>query len=190
MRTIIAGTDLGPEAGGCNEAFQTAPEPGSSGTCARPPLAERWDVRDGGITLKAVEVIPLGSKQRGFSLLEVLVAFSILALVLGVLLNIFSTSLRGSGVAQHYTQAAILGDSLIGALGSEIPLTSGSHQGQHGELFSWRVVISPSSLDSGGVLPEGVEPLEVRVQVSWTEFGSERTLDFSTLRLTNPNQGS
>jgi len=186
MRTIIAGTDLGPEAGGCNEAFQTAPEPGSSGTCARPPLAERWDVRDGGITLKAVEV---GSKQRGFSLLEVLVAFSILALVLGVLLNIFSTGLRGSGLAQHYTQAAILGDSLIGAVGSEIPLTSGSHQGQHGELFSWRVVISPSGLDSGGVLPEGVEPLEVRVEVSWSDMGSERTLDFATLRLTNPNQG-
>lgn len=132
----------------------------------------------------------LGSSQGGFSLLEVLVAFSILALVLGVLLNIFSTSLRSSSVAQHYTQAGILGDSLIGALGSEIPLTPGSHQGQHGELFSWRVMISSSGLDTGGVLPEGVEPLEVRVQVSWSELGSERTLDFVTLRLTNPNQGT
>ena len=39
------------------------------------------------------------NRQRGFSLLEVLVAFAILSVSLGVLLQVFATGLRNAGVA-------------------------------------------------------------------------------------------
>ena len=43
--------------------------------------------------------------ERGFSLLEILVAFSILALSLGVFMQIFSASLRNADITRDQAQA-------------------------------------------------------------------------------------
>ena len=45
------------------------------------------------------------SPQCGFSLLEVLVAFAILSVSLGVLLQVFATGLRNVGMADDYSRA-------------------------------------------------------------------------------------
>ena len=45
------------------------------------------------------------NKQQGFSLLEILIAFSILALSLGILLKIFAAGVNTAMIAENYTAA-------------------------------------------------------------------------------------
>ena len=51
------------------------------------------------------------NRQSGFSLLEVLVAFAILSMSLGVLYQAFSNSLRNVGASGDYSRAMIIGEA-------------------------------------------------------------------------------
>ncbi len=51
--------------------------------------------------------------NRGFSLLEVIVALAILGITVVTIFQFFSTGLRGVRKAEEYTQALIIAESLI-----------------------------------------------------------------------------
>jgi general secretion pathway protein I len=83
---------------------------------------------------------------RGFSLLEVLVAFAILALSLTVLMQVFSTGLRNISVGEDYTRAVLLAESVLASVGVEQSLQEGEQTGafddRYGEEYRWRVAVS------------------------------------------------
>jgi prepilin-type N-terminal cleavage/methylation domain-containing protein len=49
--------------------------------------------------------------SRGFSLLEVLVAFTILTMLLGALFQVFSNGLRAARAGDSYTRATVIAQS-------------------------------------------------------------------------------
>ncbi|MET0055656.1 MAG: type II secretion system protein, partial [Candidatus Thiodiazotropha sp. 6PLUC10] len=69
------------------------------------------------------------SRQKGFSLLEVLVAFTLLALTLGVMMKTLSSNSRGLVIASQHSQAATLAESLISEVGVTEPLQVSSLEG-------------------------------------------------------------
>jgi general secretion pathway protein I len=77
---------------------------------------------------------------RGFSLLEVLVAFAIMALALGALMQVFSTGLRTVTLGDEYTRAVLLAESKLAAMGVEEPLQEGEQSGTFDEHYRWRTV--------------------------------------------------
>ena len=144
---------------------------------------------------------------RGFSLLEVLVAFVILALVLGTLMEIFSGGLRNVGLAGEYQRAVLLGQSKLAAVGIELPLTEGESQGEFDPTYRWQISIKPfqdSLMELGepaapaapaapggpgapaplvAVLP--VTLLEVEIRVLWGTGDQSRTISLNAVRLAN-----
>jgi general secretion pathway protein I len=88
---------------------------------------------------------PVWRRQKGFSLLEVLVAFSILALSMGVLMQIFSGGLRNVELSSHHAKAVALAKSLLARVGTEIPVLAGEQSGEFGdparpaEQYSWQI---------------------------------------------------
>lgn len=122
-------------------------------------------------------------RQGGFSLLEVLVAFAILALSLGVLMQIFSRATIATVTSSQYSQAASLAEAVLNDVGFEIPLEEGSRSGQSEAGFAWEVTIVPLEFgDALGVAPTAT-PYRVNATVIWADNGRARRFALSTLRL-------
>jgi general secretion pathway protein I len=128
-------------------------------------------------------------RQAGFSLLEVLVAFAILAVSLGVLMQIFSRATLTSVTAAEYSRAASLAQARLAAVGNAIPLTPGGTSGDPEDGFAWELSITPAELGeptpdrSAFAAPAPFNPYRVTVTVLWHDGARVRRLSLSTLRL-------
>lgn len=132
-------------------------------------------------------------KQQGFSLLEILIAFSILALSLGILLKIFSGGVNTAMVAEDYTVATQIAESLIAKTGSEIPIKEHQSSGDEGDKYHWELIISPYALSSEGFDPKTApaELFKVNVTVNWGDGDSDdRQIQLTTLKLAAKNNGA
>lgn len=125
--------------------------------------------------------------ERGFSLLEVLVAFAILAVSLGVLLQIFSRASLTTATAAQYSRAVALAESRLAAVGVEIPLEEGRLGGEVGETLVWELSMSALESDDSAIQTSWV-PWQVNVSVLWREGAQARRLTLSSLRL-GPRSG-
>ena len=128
-------------------------------------------------------------RQQGVSLLEVLVAFAILGLCLGVLLQVFSGGLRNTALAEDYTQAALYAESILAAVGGEAPLAPGEDLGRVNDKFAWRIRIEPY-VDE--LLPQDSPAVLywVTVEVFWQGVVSNRSVVLETLRLAPLPEGA
>jgi general secretion pathway protein I len=124
----------------------------------------------------------VGRSSGGFTLIEVIVAFTIMALALAALLQSFATGLRNLGMAESYTGAALRARSKLAEIGQILPLEAGEQSGELDDGFQWHALIEPYA----PAVPEGVpgDPRlsgqRVEVPISWA---GGRAVSLSTLRL-------
>ena len=124
--------------------------------------------------------------QKGFSLLEVLVAFTVLALSLGVLFQLFSTAVRGVLQSEHYSKALIIAEARLALLGREEPLEQGEKTGVEGSIYRWRTEVTPyveeEQEDTTARLQQ-IKPYQVSVHVGWDESEARYPVTLTTLRI-------
>ena len=89
--------------------------------------------------------------KRGFTLLEVLIAFAILAVALTALMQAFSQGMRNLEVAENYATAAMLARSKMAEIGAAISVEEGEHSGEFEDGWQWRVVVFPYRGADGAV---------------------------------------
>jgi general secretion pathway protein I len=73
----------------------------------------------------------------------VLVAFAILALSLGVLLQIFQRAMSTTAVSADYSRIVALAEAKLASVGADIPLEEGVHTGEPEDGMDWIVNIEP-----------------------------------------------
>ena len=128
------------------------------------------------------------NKQKGFSLLEILIAFSILAISLGILLKIFSAGINTAVVAEDYTAAVQIAESLMAKTGLESPLQAGEDSGTENDKYEWQVMVTPYLFN-----PDNLDEMtitttlfKVKVIVNWDiEKTKRRQIELTTLKLVN-----
>jgi len=130
-------------------------------------------------------------RAAGFSLLEVLVAFVILALVGTVLFRLFGASLNNAGAADEYSRVAAFAESRLTLLALDLPLHETSEQGASDDgRYTWTTkvepYVAPATTDDQARLADML-PMRLwrlSVVVRWPgEMGNSRSISLSTLRL-------
>ncbi|WP_447784145.1 type II secretion system protein XpsI [Stenotrophomonas bentonitica] len=128
--------------------------------------------------------------QRGYSLLEVIVAFALLALALTLLLGSLSGAARQVHNADLRTRAMLHAQSLLAATGIEQPLQEGRSQGDWEDgRYRWELQVEPYVDARASALPQaaattvsGHTLAQLTLQVRWGEGNGER-LQWRSLRL-------
>lgn len=85
--------------------------------------------------------------NRGFTLVEVLIAFAILAVTLTALIQAFSQGLRSLEVAEDYATATMLARSKMAEIGPLIAVEESEFTGEFENGWQWRVEIVPFADD-------------------------------------------
>lgn len=134
-----------------------------------------------------MEAIANGSARRaapqcGFSLLELLVAFSIMAMSLAALYHAVGTSVRGFSAAERHVKAALLAESLL-ALHDVVPAEGVQLTGTQGADFAWALSSAPAQLS---IEHPAWELHRVEVEVCWDDRGRARCFRLATLRFVAP----
>jgi general secretion pathway protein I len=136
--------------------------------------------------------MPAPTRQRGFTLIEIVVAFAILALGLGIAMQIAAGAMRNARQAAIRTDAALYAQSLLDTVGVGERLEEGSSSGEFGEQFRWTLRADPYEIESESPIAPGMSPVQLyrlQLDVTWETHGKEQVASFVTLRALTPDAG-
>jgi len=131
------------------------------------------------------------NKQQGFTLLEILVAFTLLAVTYATVMQIIAGSAKNTVKASQNTKIAMLVQSKLDGLGLFEKLEEGSSSGEFDEKTSWVLDITPYDVphegDDDNQDISTVELMDVTLTVT-SQLGSKESVNaFHTLRAITPD---
>lgn len=121
--------------------------------------------------------------MQGFTLIEVLVAFSITALFTGAVLQVISGSLAGTRSSADRLYILAQAESKLAQFGTELPLTPGESSGALGEDIEWRTVVAVDEDLLSGRPDAAILPYRIRIEIRTLEGDGRTLLELETLRL-------
>lgn len=128
--------------------------------------------------------------QRGFTLMEILIAFVVLAAAVGILYRTFSIGLRNVDAVAGYSEAIAVAEAKLTGLGLEQPLQEGDESGTtEDRRYNWQVAVRPytppgATPDQPGGFFSPHQLLRTTVTVTWNERRDQkRTVELSTIRM-------
>lgn len=127
-------------------------------------------------------------RQRGYTLLEVIVAFALLALALTLLLGILSGAARQVRGSSDAARAALYAQSLLAQVGTGEAIVAGQRDGAFEDgRYRWQMRIAPWRDRSLATARQQVDPnaaglFEITLAVQWGDAGPGQRLQLQSLR--------
>lgn len=119
---------------------------------------------------------------RGFTLIEVLVAFVILAFSLGALTSLFSGSLQAVRFGEDYAHATALAQVQLARIDADGLAGAGLETGETEDGYRWNVEAAQMPDMEEATSGSAFIPLAVTVTVSWGALDN-RSVTLTTVRL-------
>lgn len=132
-----------------------------------------------------------GTEEKGFSLLEVIIALSILAVGLVTLLELFAGSLRLTGKASQRTLAVIHAQNVMDSLFAQGFLEDGEDSGELSDGYFWQANVQEIFPDEEGEDSEAASPdnrrtffhlKEIEIRIGWEEGERQRSFVLRSMR--------
>ena len=129
-----------------------------------------------------------GRRQRGYSLIEVIVAFALLALALTLLLGTLSGATRQVRWSGDAGRAALHAQSLLDQVGVGERLQAGQSAGEFDDgRYRWTLLVAPwtdpALLPAATIDPAAARLYGVTLSVQWGDGRPGEQLQLRTLRL-------
>lgn len=127
--------------------------------------------------------------MRGFTLLEVLIAFVIAALALGVMFNVAVDALKSTAISARYEEAVVRARSHLAMATKGGALMPGDWSGDDGNGYRWRLHVMPVSEASTRRSGGPAVPLvlyAVSVSITWTDSDQTRQVQLDTEQIGQP----
>jgi len=121
----------------------------------------------------------LGNKG-GFTLLEVLVAFVLLATTVTVILQLFSSGIRALSVSEDYATAVIKAESKMREILDNDQLSENVWSETSPEGYRFDITVAQTHETRTKDLP--LKTLEIDVTMSWNKGGKNRSLTLNTMK--------
>lgn len=128
--------------------------------------------------------------ERGFTLVETLIAFAILSLTLVALYGAFGTSVTGLARARGVDEAVLIAQSRLAELAAAKVLPPVFEGGVEGSSYRWRLELVPSEASEP---PEQatapLRPQKIKLVVDWLENGRRRQVAVEQILLLQRQPG-
>ncbi len=130
-------------------------------------------------------------EEKGFTLLEVIIALSILAVGLVTIIELFAGSLRLTGKASQRTLAVIHAQNVMDSLFAQEFLEDGEDSGELPDGYFWRANVQEIFPDEEGEGSEEASPdnrhtdfhlKEIEVFIGWEEGERQRNFVLRSMR--------
>jgi general secretion pathway protein I len=122
--------------------------------------------------------------KDGFTLLEVLVAFVLLATTLTVILQLFSSNIKALSVSEDYASAVVRVESKMREILDNEQLAENAWSETSPEGYRFDVTVAKAYEERTKDLP--VKVLEIGVTMSWKMGGKDRSLKLNTMKAVKP----
>jgi len=123
------------------------------------------------------------NRGHGFTLVELLVALTLLAVVGGTLLQLFHSGLRTARLAGAQSHAVLLARSKLTELQAYPALQPGTLAGDFDDDYRWEAVLTPLP-DAGGAEPARLQLLDLVLTIAWGEDTDARSFSLHSRLLT------
>ncbi len=124
------------------------------------------------------------SRAAGFTLVEMLVAFTVAVLLLGAVYRVFSAGLRAEGSAESYGKAVLIAQSSLDTLWLG-PVAEGDVSDRVGG-YARHVRVKRRSDLTGSDQRRPLAAYEIGVDVLWRDGLRQRQVSLSAIRLGPP----
>lgn len=124
--------------------------------------------------------------RKGFTLIEILVALSILGIGLAIVLQLFSGGLRSAKISEEYTKALWYGKAKMEEMLATKELTEGETEGRFDSQYSWRAEVEKANPSLGLREEEASLPVDlyrIVLRVTWASGAGQRRLEIESLRV-------
>jgi len=124
------------------------------------------------------------SESRGFTLLEILVGFTITAVLMVLLLQVLTGGLESSHRSSNEVSAVLAAQSALEELGQSVPMHDGEERTIDRDPFRITTAVRRTTehvaADTSALY---AVPYDVRVTVTWHEGRQDRSVSLRSLRL-------
>jgi prepilin-type N-terminal cleavage/methylation domain-containing protein len=132
---------------------------------------------------KIRKVHDIVASNKGFTLLEILVALAILATAVTIIFQLFSAGLRNVAVSEDVVSAAVRAEAKMREVLSNEELTENSWTETTTDGYTFAVNITEALQEKTDSLP--VQVLQVDLAITWTKNSKERSLRLKTYKTVN-----
>ncbi len=119
----------------------------------------------------------------GFTLLEILVAISIMAICLTVILQLFSGGLRSGKLSDDYTRGVFHAREIMEEILASEALAEGISEGRFDDSYAWEaeVIRVEQTEEEASKLP--LDTFTIKVQVTWGDTEKKKHFELETIKV-------